>query len=39
MLGMELKKQKAGWLVTAPSFRFDIAIEADLIEEIIRIHG
>ena len=39
MLGMELKKQKGGWLVTAPSFRFDIAIEADLIEEIIRIHG
>jgi phenylalanyl-tRNA synthetase beta chain len=28
-----------GWLVTSPSFRFDIAIEADLIEEIARIHG
>lgn len=27
------------WLVTAPPFRFDIAIEADLIEEIARIHG
>ncbi|MCW8933962.1 MAG: phenylalanine--tRNA ligase subunit beta [Gammaproteobacteria bacterium] len=38
-LGMQLKKQSGGWLVTAPSFRFDIAIEADLIEEIIRIHG
>ena len=38
-LGMQLEKQNDGWLVTAPSFRFDIAIEADLIEEIIRIHG
>ncbi len=38
-LGMQLKKTNDGWLVNAPSFRFDIAIEADLIEEIIRIHG
>ncbi|MEE9396803.1 MAG: phenylalanine--tRNA ligase subunit beta [Methylococcales bacterium] len=28
-----------GWVVKPPSFRFDIAIEADLIEEIARIHG
>lgn len=28
-----------GWRVTAPSRRFDIAIEEDLIEEIARIHG
>lgn len=27
------------WTVTAPSHRFDIAIEADLIEEISRIYG
>ena len=27
------------WLVQAPSFRFDINIEADLIEEIARIYG
>ena len=39
MLGMDLTKEKGGWKVTAPGFRFDIAIEADLIEEIIRIHG
>jgi phenylalanyl-tRNA synthetase beta chain len=26
-------------VVTAPSFRFDIAIEEDLIEEIVRLHG
>jgi phenylalanyl-tRNA synthetase beta chain len=38
-LGMSLQKQQGGWLVTAPGFRFDISIEADLIEEIIRIHG
>ncbi|RDH84516.1 MAG: phenylalanine--tRNA ligase subunit beta [endosymbiont of Galathealinum brachiosum] len=38
-LGMQLEKNADGWMVTAPSFRFDIAIEADLIEEIIRIHG
>jgi len=38
-LGMNLESQADGWLVTAPAFRFDIAIEADLIEELIRIHG
>ena len=29
----------SGWLVTPPSHRFDIAIEADLIEELARIVG
>ncbi len=38
-LGMLLTAEEGGWMVTAPSFRFDISIEADLIEEIIRIHG
>ena len=28
-----------GWSVTPPSFRFDIAVEVDLIEEIARIYG
>ena len=28
-----------GWQVTAPSSRFDVAIEEDLIEELARIHG
>lgn len=27
------------WQVTAPSYRFDIAIEADLIEEVSRVYG
>ncbi|MFW2371978.1 MAG: phenylalanine--tRNA ligase subunit beta [Gammaproteobacteria bacterium] len=38
-LGMQLESHEDGWLVTAPTFRFDIAIEADLIEELIRVHG
>ena len=38
-LGMQVESCKDGWLVTAPSFRFDIEIEADLIEEIARIYG
>lgn len=38
-LGMQIEMQADGWKVTPPSFRFDIAIEADLIEEIARIYG
>ena len=38
-LGMEVKEENDCWLVTPPSFRFDIRIEADLIEELARIHG
>ncbi|NOT13800.1 MAG: phenylalanine--tRNA ligase subunit beta [Methylococcaceae bacterium] len=38
-LGMSIQAQTEGWLVTPPGFRFDIAIEADLIEEIARIYG
>jgi len=38
-LGMQLGDTDEGWSVTAPSARFDIAIEADLIEEIGRIYG
>lgn len=38
-LGMELTATDEGWTVSAPSYRFDIAIEADLIEELARIHG
>ena len=29
----------AGWEVTAPSHRFDIAIEEDLVEEVCRVYG
>lgn len=38
-LGMEVTASADGWQVTAPSRRFDIAIEEDLIEELARIHG
>ncbi|MGQ4583801.1 phenylalanine--tRNA ligase subunit beta [Lysobacter sp. F60174L2] len=38
-LGLTVEADADGWQVTAPSRRFDIAIEEDLIEEIARIHG
>lgn len=38
-LGMAVAVGIDHWLAAPPSSRFDIALEADLIEEIIRIHG
>jgi phenylalanyl-tRNA synthetase beta chain len=38
-LQMTVSSNAAGWEVTPPSFRFDIGIEADLIEEVARIVG
>lgn len=38
-LGMQVAGGPDEWQVTPPSFRFDIALEADLIEEIARIVG
>jgi len=38
-LGMQVETTDEGWRVLAPSRRFDIAIEEDLVEEIARIHG
>lgn len=38
-LGMMVQIQADGWQIIPPGFRFDIAIEADLIEEIARIYG
>ncbi len=38
-LGMQVAATAEGWVVTPPSRRFDIAIEEDLIEEVVRIHG
>lgn len=38
-LGMAVERTAQGWLAWAPSWRFDIAIEEDLIEEVARIHG
>ncbi|MFC4528432.1 phenylalanine--tRNA ligase subunit beta [Dyella halodurans] len=38
-LGMQVEALADGWRVTAPSRRFDIEREEDLIEEVARIHG
>lgn len=39
-LGMQLTAAGGStWSVTVPSHRFDVAIEADLIEELARLHG
>ncbi|HQS59415.1 MAG: phenylalanine--tRNA ligase subunit beta [Gallionellales bacterium 35-53-114] len=38
-LGMEVKQNGEVFSVTPPSYRFDIAIEEDLIEELARVHG
>ncbi len=38
-LGMRVEEIRAGWRVTPPSFRFDLDMEADLVEEVARIHG
>lgn len=38
-LGMTVKSVTAGWEVTPPSYRFDLALEADLIEELARLYG
>ncbi len=38
-LGMKTVKLADGWRVTPPSWRFDVALECDLIEEVARITG
>lgn len=39
-LGMSIESADAdGWRILPPSYRFDISIEADLIEEIGRVYG
>ncbi|MES9940101.1 MAG: phenylalanine--tRNA ligase subunit beta [Candidatus Thiodiazotropha sp. 6PLUC2] len=38
-LGMTTSEAEEGWQVKAPSSRFDISIEEDLIEEVGRIYG
>tara|TARA_Y100000389_G_C17468116_1_gene527633 strand:- start:3344 stop:5725 length:2382 start_codon:yes stop_codon:yes gene_type:complete len=41
LLGLNMKIHHAsdGWKVLPPHYRFDLSIEADLVEEIARIHG
>ncbi|MFB3076868.1 MAG: phenylalanine--tRNA ligase subunit beta, partial [Lysobacterales bacterium] len=38
-LGLKTSAEGEGWRVEVPSWRFDIAIEADLLEELARIYG
>ncbi len=38
-LGMHVESLHDGWSITPPGYRFDIAIEADLLEEVARIYG
>jgi phenylalanyl-tRNA synthetase beta chain len=38
-LGMDVQRSGEEWQVTGPSWRFDVAIEEDLVEEIARIYG
>lgn len=38
-LGLGAQEQADGWQVAAPAYRFDLAIEEDLIEEVARIYG
>ncbi|AOU97848.1 phenylalanine--tRNA ligase subunit beta [Acidihalobacter yilgarnensis] len=38
-LGCVLNETAEGWCVVPPSHRFDLSIEVDLIEELVRVHG
>jgi phenylalanyl-tRNA synthetase beta chain len=38
-LGMAVARRRGGWQVRPPPWRFDIAIEVDLIEEVVRLGG
>ncbi|WP_045595295.1 phenylalanine--tRNA ligase subunit beta [Vibrio vulnificus] len=38
-LGMTVETAAEGWVAVAPTWRFDIAIEQDLVEEVGRIYG
>lgn len=38
-LGMTVSENGEGWEVRVPGYRYDLALEVDLIEELARVHG
>ena len=38
-LGLQVTSVATGWQVVVPSARFDLALEVDLIEELVRLYG
>ncbi|MEM1404539.1 MAG: phenylalanine--tRNA ligase subunit beta, partial [Pseudomonadota bacterium] len=38
-LGLGVEGTEEGWICSVPSWRFDLRIEADLLEELARVHG
>ncbi|MGB6976307.1 MAG: phenylalanine--tRNA ligase subunit beta [Gammaproteobacteria bacterium] len=38
-LGMEVQPYEDGWQVKVPSYRFDLTLEVDLLEELARFYG
>jgi phenylalanyl-tRNA synthetase beta chain len=38
-LGLDVATGGESWRITAPSFRFDLSLEVDVIEEVARLHG
>jgi phenylalanyl-tRNA synthetase beta chain len=38
-VGLAVTRVEGGWHCVAPSWRFDLAIEADLLEELARVYG
>ncbi len=38
-LGMTIVVHSGHWLISVPSYRFDLSLEVDIVEEITRLHG
>lgn len=38
-LGMKVDDSQAIWTIDVPTYRFDITLDVDLVEEIVRLHG
>jgi len=38
-LGLQVERTDGGWTVIPASWRYDLSLEADLIEEVARVHG